>query len=458
MPARSKVRWLAYCSIVWHSFRNAAYAALHCCAKGKRSMSTIAWVLISSAGTALVCGLIFLLTRARGTPYLDLHPDEYPKIEDALPMIAGLTESAVHEGNSAAVFQNGAIFPAILADIAAAKHSVHLETFVWCEGKVETLFVDALTERARAGVSVRVLMDSLGGMKASERELERLKHSGAEVSSYCKPRWWNIGRFNHRTHRKLLVVDGRIGYAFGHGVADEWLGDAEDRKRFRDTGVRLEGPVVHGLQSVFAQNWVEETHSLPAADCFPVLEPCGDISAHVVSSASGDAVSSVAMLYTIAIAAARREVLVQNPYFAPNDGVVELLAMMVRRGVKVHLMVPGKHTDSPFVRRAGCSLYTALLEAGVRLYEFEPTLLHQKIVVIDEIWSHVGSTNFDARSLALNEEVGVGVLDAGIATQLKAAFNEDLRRCHEIKLEQWRRRPVFARAYERFAYLLHEQL
>ena len=422
-------------------------------------MSTIVWVIVSSVGTALVCGLIVLLTRARGTPYLELHPDEYPKIEDALPMIAGLTESAVHEGNSARVFQNGAIFPAMLADVAAAKHSVHLETFVWCEGEVERLFVDALAERARAGVSVRVLMDSLGAMKASERELERLKRSGAKVSSYCKPRWWNIGRFNHRTHRKLLIVDGRIGYAFGHGVSDDWLGDAEDHEHFRDTGVRLEGPVVHGLQTVFAQNWVEETHSLPVmAECFPVLEECGDISAHVVSSASGDAVSSVAMLYTVAIATARHEVLIQNPYFAPSDGVVELFAMMVRRGVKVHLMVPGKHTDSPFVRRAGCSLYTALLEAGVRLYEFEPTLLHQKIVVVDGIWSHVGSTNFDARSLALNEEIGVGILDAGIAAELKTAFKQDLRRSRELELEQWRRRPVFARAYERFAYLLHEQL
>jgi cardiolipin synthase len=422
-------------------------------------MSTIVWVVVSSVVTALVCGLIFLLSRARGTPYLELHPDEYPRIEDALPMMAGLTESAVYEGNSAALFQNGAIFPAMLADIAAAEHSVHLETFVWCGGEVERQFVDALAERARAGVSVRVLMDSLGSLNANEHELERLKRSGAKVASYCKPRWWNIGRFNHRTHRKLLVVDGRIGYAMGHGISDDWLGDAKDAKHFRDTGVRLEGPVVHGLQTVFAQNWVEETHSLPVmTECFPEIERCGEISAHVVSSASGDAVSSVAMLYTVAIAAARREVLIQNPYFAPSDGVVELFAMMVRRGVKVHLMVPGKHTDSPFVRRAGCSLYTALLEAGVRLYEFEPTLLHQKIVVVDEIWSHVGSTNFDARSLALNEEIGVGILDAGIAAQLKAAFNEDLRRSRELKLEQWRRRPIFARAYERFAYLLHEQL
>jgi cardiolipin synthase len=422
-------------------------------------MSTVAWVAIASFVTALAAAILFLLTRARGTPYLELEPDKYPPIQNALPLLAGLTESCVYEGNTARVLQNGAIYPAMLEDIEAAKHSVHLETFVWSAGSLEKQFVDALTERARAGVKVRVLIDSIGASKASPAELERLERNGVHLSSYCKPRWWNFGRFNHRTHRKLLVVDGCIGYAFGHGIADQWLGDGTDAEHWRDTGVRFEGPVVHGLQAVFAQNWIEETHCLPAGDeCFPEIEPVGDVSAHVVSSASADAVSSVALLYTMAIAMAQREVLIQNPYFAPGDGVVELFAMMTRRGVKIHLMVPGKHTDSPFVRRAGCNLYAAMLEAGVRLYEFEPTLLHQKIVVVDEIWSHVGSTNFDARSLALNEEVGVGILDAGVAAELKAAFNEDLRRCHELRLEEWRRRPLFDRAFERVAYLVHEQL
>jgi cardiolipin synthase len=400
-----------------------------------------------------------LLTRARGTPYLELEPDEYPEIKDALPLIAGLTESSVHEGNAAQVFQNGEIFPAMLQDIAAAKHSVHLETFVWTQGEVEKRFVDALSEKARSGVKVRVMIDCLGGSSASSAELDRLKASGVQLSIYCKPHWWNFGRFNHRTHRKILVVDGRVGYTFGHGIADQWLGGGTDEHHWRDTGVRLEGPVVHSLQSVFAQNWVEETHCLPACDeCFPALEPAGDVPAHVVSSASEDAVSSVALLYTVAIAMARREVLIQNPYFAPNDGVVELFAMMVKRGVKISLMLPGEHTDSPFVRRAGRNLYAAMLEAGVKLYEFEPTLLHQKIVVVDGIWSHVGSTNFDARSLALNEEVGVGILDARVAADLKAAFKRDLRHCRELELEQWRRRPLFDRAFERFAYLLHDQL
>jgi cardiolipin synthase len=164
------------------------------------------------------------------------------------------------------------------------------------------------------------------------------------------------------------------------------------------------------------------------------------------------------MLYTMAIASARREVLIQNPYFAPDEGVVDLFEMMVQRGVEVQLMVPGKHTDSPFVRRAGCFLYEPLLRAGVRIFEFDPTLLHQKIVIVDGEWSHVGSTNFDSRSLALNEEVGVGVLDVQVATELKEAFARDLERCHELELETWRRRPARKRLFDRFAYLLHDQL
>ncbi len=422
-------------------------------------MGTLGWVLVSSFVTAVVCGVLFMLSRARGTPYLELDPDVLPEIGESLHMLAGLTESTLHPGNRATLYQNGELFPAMLADIAAAKHCIHLETFVWTKGTLETQFVDALTERVRAGVKVRVLIDTLGGSGANKDELKRLSDSGAKLTSYCRPQWWNWHRFNHRTHRKLLVLDGRIGYTFGHGIADQWLGKGDSPQHWRDTAVRLEGPVVHGLQSVFAQNWVEETRTLPVGPgCFPDLEPAGDASAHVVSSASGDAVSSVAMLYTVAIACARREVLIQNPYFAPDEGVVKLFAMIVKRGVQVHLMVPGEHTDSPFVRRAGSHLYEALLKAGVQLYEFEPTLLHQKVVVVDGIWSHVGSTNFDARSLALNEEIGVGVLDARIASELKQAFQEDLRHSKQLKLEEWRRRPAYLRIFDRFAYMLHDQL
>jgi cardiolipin synthase A/B len=422
-------------------------------------MADLGTILLVAAATALIVGLGVLLSRGRGTPYLKMDLKTLPHIEEALPLIAGLTESAVYEGNKAQILQNGSAFQSMLEDIASATCSVHLETFVWCEGEVEERFVEALAERARAGVPVRVLRDAIGGGRSGNAATCRLKEAGVELAEYCRPRWWNIGRFNSRTHRKLLIVDGRIGYTFGHGISDDWLGDAHDKEHWRDTAIRLEGPIVHGMQTVFAQNWVEETHALPVCkDCFPKLEPAGGSPAHVVSSASGDTVSSVAMLYTVAIACARREVLIQNPYFAPNPGVCELFAMLVRRGVRVRLMVPGKHTDSPFVRRAGCHLYTALLEAGVELYEYDRTLLHQKVVVVDEQWAHVGSTNFDARSLALNEEVGVGILDRDVAQELKRAFEQDLAFCRQLRLEQWRHRPVPGRLFDRFAYLLHDQL
>jgi cardiolipin synthase len=413
-------------------------------------------------GAALACvtfAVALLLTRRRDTPYLELDPDGYPPIADGIEMLSGLTQSALYERNAGRVLQNGAAYPAMLDDIASARHSVHLETFVWSTGELERRFVAALSARARAGCEVRVLLDALGASKADRNALDALRESGAEVTIYCRPKWWNWLRFNHRTHRKLLIVDGRIGWTFGHGIADQWLGDGTDPEHWRDTAVRLEGPIVHGLQSVFAENWVEERHRLPAGNgCWPSLEAAGDLRAHVVSSASGEAVSSVAVLYTIAIASARREVLIQNPYFAPDDGVVDLFAMMVERGVDVQLMVPGKHTDSPFVRRAGCHLYERLLRAGVRIFEFEPTLLHQKVVIVDEQWSHIGSTNFDSRSLALNEEVGVGILDTAIAAELKQAYLADLEHCRELELDRWRKRSGLTRLGDRFAYLLHDQL
>ncbi len=415
-------------------------------------------LLLVAAG-ALLAVLYFVFTHRRHTPYLKLELDELPPIEDGLPTLAGLTGGVVMEGNSFLVLQNGALYPAMEKDIAAAKHTIHLESFVWTAGTLERRFVDLLSRKAREGLRVRVLIDAMGGMGADKKQLERLKESGVQVFIYCRPHWWNVRRFNHRTHRKLLIADGAIGYTFGHGIADQWLGDGQDKDHWRDTAVRAEGPIVQVLQSVFVENWIEETKCVPAGDgCFPALEPKGSSAAHVVSSASGEALSSVALLYTAAIACARREIIIQNPYFAPDDGVCELLAMMVERGVAVHLMVPGKNTDSPFVRRAGCHLYKNLLRAGVRLYEFEPTLLHQKVVVIDEIWSHIGSTNFDSRSLALNEEIGIGILDADVAKELKQAFKADLRRSQEISLETWQRRPRWSQAYEWVAYQLHDQL
>lgn len=418
-------------------------------------MIAAGWVL---AG-AVLASSYFLLKKRRRTPYLKLDLDDFPPLECGAQVLAGVTGGAVYEGNRVEVLQDGSLFDAMLKDIATARHTVHLETFVWTAGELERRFIAALSAAATRRVRVRVLIDALGASGANSERLEQLQSSGVELAHYCRPHWWNLRRFNHRTHRKLLIVDGMVGYTFGHGIADQWLGNGEDEDHWRDTAVRIEGPAVCALQSVFMENWIEETHCVPAGDgCYPQVEPRGNTRVHVVSSASEEEGSKVALLYTVAIASARKEVIIQNPYFAPDDGMCELLAKMVERGVAVHLMVPGKKTDSPFVRIAGCYLYESLLEAGVHVYEFEPTLLHQKIVIVDRIWSHVGSTNFDARSLALNEEVGVGILDAEVAAQLREAFNADLRRSCELKLERWRKRPLLQRSCSWIAYRLHDQL
>ena len=307
-------------------------------------MIAIAWM---SAGAVLTV-LYFVFTHRRRTPYLELDLDSLPPLKDGLQTLAGLTGGAVHAGNRVTVLQNGGLFPAMQADIEAARYSVHLETFVWDAGQLEQRVVELLCAKTREGVKVRVLIDAVGGSSASGKCLGRLSGGGVELSQYCRPRWWNLRRFNHRTHRKILVVDGEIGYTFGHGIADQWLGDGEDQDHWRDTAVRIEGPAVAALQSVFMENWIEETQRVPSGPgCFPKLAPKGAVSAHVVSSASGEAGSAVALLYTVAIASARSEVIIQNPYFVPDDGVCELLATMVKRGVAVHLMVPGRRRTAP---------------------------------------------------------------------------------------------------------------
>jgi cardiolipin synthase len=413
------------------------------------------WMLAGAALTAMY----FILTHRRRTFELQFTPESLPDLQSGLTVVAGLTRAAVHPGNSAVIVQNGAFFAALEADILAARRTVHIESFVWSRGVLERRFVDLLCMKVRDGVEVRLLIDAMGGNKADGAQLARMKTGGVDVAIYCPPHWWNLRLFNHRTHRKIFVVDGEIGYTCGHGIADQWLGAGEDRDHWRDTGVRLEGPVVHSLQAVFMENWIQESRCVPSGrGSFPRLSERGPVDAHVVSDSVGDSLSSVAMLYTIAIACARREVIIQNPYFAPDYSICGLFEAVIRRGVEIHLMVPGEQTDSPFVRRAGCHLYERLLRAGVRLYEFQPTLIHQKIVIVDDIWSYVGSANFDSRSLKLNAEAGVGMLDRETALCLKLAFQEDLRRSRELTLEVWQRRPVPVRALEWVAYQVHDQL
>lgn len=417
----------------------------------------IAALLLAVTASLLTAGYV-IASRRRRIPKLKVNFDELEDIETTLPQIAGLSGSALYENNEAVLYQNGHLLQALKESIQAAHHSVHFETYLWAKGNAETEFVTLLCNKAREGVSVRLLVDAVGALKASSRQMKKLRENGVQVAYYNPIHRFSIKRFNNRSHRKLLIVDGTLGFTFGHGIMDAW-DDTQDGEYWRDTGVGLRGSIVCQLQITFAQDWTEATSTpLLEQGCFLKGEPSGSVTAHIVNSSTRDGDSSVALLYMLAIASARREVIIQNPYFAPDLNIVNLLRRVVGRGVTVRLMVPGHKTDSKVLRLAGQRLYGSLLHAGIRLFEYDRTFLHQKIVVVDGVWSHIGSTNFDSRSLVLNAEVGVGLFDPAIASQLRQAFEHDLIYCRELTTGKWEARPWYRRLLEWCAYQFHGQI
>jgi cardiolipin synthase A/B len=286
-----------------------------------------------------------------------------------------------------------------------------------------------------------------------------MRQAGCKVARYNPIRVVDIGQLNKRTHRKLAVFDGRTAFVFGHGIAREWIGNAQDKDHWRDTGVRLRGPIVNAVQSVFAEHWIEETGDVLVGEkYFPFLEPAGPTRMHMLTGAPLGGISDLELLFKLVIAAAQKELLIQNPYLILDDESVGLLVRAVQRGVEVRVMIPGTVTDAHLVRHAAHHHFEDLLSKGVRLYEHQKTLIHQKIMIIDGLWSHVGSTNLDDRSFDINEEAGVGIIDEGIAAELKKAFEEDAKNCIELKCETWCGRPLWHRMLDGACYLLSGQL
>lgn len=408
----------------------------------------------------LIIAMAIIIWSLKRKPDLDLYVQQSRDIVGLMPSLVGLTHSSLDPGNRIEVLQNGSFFAPLLRDIAAARESIHLETFIWYDGRLTRQLASLLARKAREGVSVRILVDGSGGRELDGQEREMLERAGAEVAHYHPLRISNLGEINNRDHRKLVVIDGAIGYVGGHGFADEWLGDAENRKRYRDTGLRMRGPVVNRLQGAFTENWIEETGDIPAAErYFPKLAPAGETAAHVAYTSPEGGANAVQVLYYLAIKAARREIIIQNPYLLPDDDAIEALAEAVRRGVKVRIMVPSADaTDTPIVQHASHHHYGTLLARGVEIWEYEKTLLHQKVMIVDGIWSCVGSTNFDDRSLQINDEISVGIIDAHIAQQLRAAFHDDLRFARRMQLNEWKQRPVWHKLTDGIAYLGRSQL
>jgi cardiolipin synthase len=363
-------------------------------------------------------------------------------------------------GNRVDTLLNGdEIFPAMLAAVRKAERSITFETYIYWSGTIGREFSDALAERARAGVRVHVLLDWVGSNQLDEEAVARMVEAGVDVEKYRPLRWYNLSRVNSRTHRKILVVDGKIGFIGGVGIADQWLGNAEDPGHWRDTHYRVEGPVVAHLQAAFTDNWTK-THAdvLNEEDYFPKLAKAGDLCAQVFVSSPREGGDSARLMYLLSIAAARQRILIANSYFVPDDLCVQRLVDAKRNGVNVEVIVPGKHIDTKVTRRASRSRWAPLLEAGVAIYEYQPTMFHCKVMVVDDCWTSVGSTNFDNRSFRLNDEANLNVLDRDFASEQAAIFERDKERCRRITLDQWRRRPLREKIVERLAGLLRSQV
>jgi cardiolipin synthase len=363
-------------------------------------------------------------------------------------------------GNRIEALQNGdEMFPAMLAAIRGAEHTITLETYIYWSGRIGQAFADALAERARAGVRVHVLLDWVGSQRIEQRLIDQMTNAGVEVNMYHPLSWYQLARLNNRTHRKLLVVDGRIGFTGGAGIADKWLGHAQDPEHWRDTFFRAEGPVVAQMQAAFLDNWIRVTGDvLHGADYFPPLAPAGDSAAQMFMSSPHGGSESMHLMYLMAVTAATRTIDLETPYFVPDDGTVSALIDALNRGVRIRIIVQGPVTDTQWVRFASRANWGALLTAGAQMYEYQPTLFHCKLLIVDGEAVSVGSTNFDNRSFRLNDEANLNIYDSAFAKAQLEVFERDLAQSERVTYEAWRATPWYKRTFGFFASLIASQL
>jgi cardiolipin synthase len=381
-------------------------------------------------------------------------------IDELIPSLAGLTLGTAISGNSVEVLENGAFFDVLLERIRSAQKSVHFETFLWKEGVLGQRMADALSEAARAGKQVRVLLDAEGSKEVGKAALRQMKDAGCRVVFFHEKILGNIGVLNDRDHRKLVVIDGREAFVGGHCIVDNWLGNAQDSEHFADISLRLRGPIVHSVQGAFSENWVGQTGDLFAGeDVFPKLEPAGDVLIHPAYLKPEGSAPAVKILHHTAICLARRRIWIQNPYFIPEPEAIDAFGEAVSRGVDVRVIMPSTAgSDNPMVQHAGHRNFEKLLRCGVRLFEYPHTLLHQKVMTIDGVWSAVGSSNFDDRSFETNDEITLGILDPATAQRLDAVFEKYVTRCEEIELDTWRKRGLWHKFKDNAFYIINEVL
>ncbi len=426
----------------------------------KKRMSTLTIVLLVLFTS--VIGTVVALNFVSGEKKIKQVIDKRYSIDSPqfLRSMGALLGPAIVQGNHVQTLVNGdEIFPAMLAEVRAAKKSITFETYIYWSGTIGREFSDALSERARAGVRVFVLLDWAGAAKMEDAYLDDMKKAGVQIEKYHPLRWYNISRMNNRTHRKLLVVDGKVGFTGGVGIADQWNGHAQDPDHWRDTHFRIEGPVVAQIQAAFMDNWIKTRgRVLHGEDFFPALKPVGEDAAQMFKSSPGEGAESMRLMYLLSISSAQKSIELSSSYFVPDDLTIETMIEAMRRGVRIRVIVPGGKIDTEVVRKASRARWGKLLEAGVEISEYQPTMFHCKVMVVDDLWVSVGSTNFDNRSFRLNDEANLNVYDGKFAQQQTAIFNDDLKKSRRITLEQWQNRPWQEKLLEHTAALLRSQL
>lgn len=358
-------------------------------------------------------------------------------------------------GNTATTLLNGdQTFPAMLEAIESAERSITFETYIYWRGKIGEAFADALTKKAKAGVKVYVILDKFGTLQIDPEYIKKMRAAGARVVEYHPLRWYDVPwtiKFNNRTHRKLLVIDGKVGFTGGIGIADEWGGNAESAKVYRDTHYRIDGPVVSQLQAAFVDNWMEATGEVLHGDnFFPKVANAGDQWAQVFKSSPRGGSESMELMYCLSITAAKKNIRLATGYFVPDDLMKTTLVRARERGVSVQIIVPGETTDEKLVRFASIARWGELLKAGVEIYEYGPAMFHCKLMIVDDAWVSIGSANLDNRSFRLNDEANLNVLDPVFASEQIRIFEADLTKCEQILFKEWENRPLHRKATDSF--------
>jgi cardiolipin synthase len=402
----------------------------------------------------IVCGIIAaLLAIAQDQETLKIE-SAYGAEDTRFPAyLAALLGADATGGNQYQVLTNGdQIFPSMLRAISEAKRRVSFETYIYDKGSVGEQFTAALETAARRGVQVDLVVDAMGSNKVPEEMMKRLRDAGAQIGEFGKPGWYTLEELNYRTHRKILVVDGQVGFTGGVGVADHWLGHAQDPDHWRDTMVRIEGPLVRLMEGAFYENFVETRGPVR-----PTLDPPDEWqpptrrdSALILRSSPTGGSNYMKRLYLVAIGAARKTLDICTPYFITDESSDWSLAQAVKRGVRIRVLVEGDYTDAKPVKYSSRSSYDRLMTLGIEIYEYQPTMMHTKAMVVDGVWSMFGSANFDNRSLELNDELNVAVSDRDLARRLLQDFEADLKSAKRLDLATWRRRSPLEKAREYF--------